>query len=189
MKKSKAKKQHRRPTALARTKNELLSVKMQLGNAQFNIQARDADIERLRAQLDVRTKEGHSLQETIAQKNAAIQVRDARIGEITAERDRVLRLVDQFTSVQITTHGTELRVSSNAASSPAALRSGQKDVVTKADPVVTAAAQEEKRREEVAKAYRSSIFTGVAKRAEPEREVMVDLGTISKRLFPNLFPR
>jgi hypothetical protein len=169
VKKAKAKKPTK-PNALKRTKLALIAAQAQLGSLQFTLQSRELAITRANEATAQKQREVESLSETVSQKNAAISLRDARIGEITAERDRILHLVNQFTSVQITTHGTELKIGT-APSAPNLLRSGTV-LSVKADAVVNASAQEEKRREDVAQAYRSSIRTGIAKRPlapAPER--------------------
>lgn len=44
----------------------------------------------------------------IVQRDAEIRLRDSYLAEARAERDRLIRMVDQFTSVSIVAHGATL---------------------------------------------------------------------------------
>lgn len=59
--------------------------------------------------------------EVLAQQAAVLRLRDERIVDLTNERNRIVRLVDQFTSVQIVGHGMQVSASIGT-SSPDKLR-------------------------------------------------------------------
>lgn len=107
-------------------KRALVRVQAQLAQAhnnhEFRAQRATEDAQRAAQAIADKQKAIAARDETIAQRDAVIRLRDERIGDLTNERNRIVRIVDQFTSVQILSHGTELRVSSGAPSAPAALR-------------------------------------------------------------------
>ena len=91
-------------------------------NLDYRGQRATEDAQRAAQALADKQKAIAARDEVIAQKDAVIRLRDERIVDLTNERNRIVRIVDQFTSVQITSHGTEMRVSSSATSTPDKLR-------------------------------------------------------------------
>lgn len=81
--------------------------------------ARTVEMERQRNRLDEETKRNATviadLRSTVARKDEIIQTKNETITALQGERDRILRVVDQLTSVSITSLG-------GTTSEPRALR-------------------------------------------------------------------
>lgn len=105
---------HKKPSALNRAKLLLVQAQGQTFQAENRVKSLTGETERNA--------------KTIADKNEAIAKRDEKIAllaqnvsDVKAERDRLIRMVDQFTSVQIIGHGQTLATVMNV-SVPGGLR-------------------------------------------------------------------
>lgn len=63
---------------------------------------------RLKEQLDQKDKRDNDRLMTLQAKDEYIRAKDTKIAEVTAERDRLVRVIDQFTSISITPLGANL---------------------------------------------------------------------------------
>ena len=96
----------------------------QQSNHEFRVERLGKEEAALRQTIADKQKAIVARDEAIAQRDATIRLRDERIVDLTNERNRIVHIVDQFTSVQITSHGTEMRVAAGTVATPDKLRLG-----------------------------------------------------------------
>lgn len=77
--------------------------------------------DRLKQELDLSSKRDADRLAAMAQKDDSISIAAERLAEARAERDRLVRMVDQFTSVSIIPHGANLALA-NVMNMPGQLR-------------------------------------------------------------------
>ena len=63
-------------------------------------------VARYQAAAELSTKRDADRLSAITQKDEAIALKTMKINDLTAERDRLIRMVDQFTSISINTNNT-----------------------------------------------------------------------------------
>lgn len=68
---------------------------------------------RLKEQSDQKDRRDDDRMKTLMAKDETIRLRDQKIGEVQLERDRLIRMVDQFTSISITPLGTNVSLADN----------------------------------------------------------------------------
>lgn len=73
---------------------------------EFQLVQEKSRADRLQGQLDQAAKRAADLMASIAQRDQTIQDKDKRLVDAVAERDRILRIVDQFTSISIVPLGS-----------------------------------------------------------------------------------
>lgn len=102
--------------------NALKRVKYQLHLAQLQATTAESRIHNLTTEAERAAQAMKDKNEAIAKRDESIRLLGLQVGAYQAERDRIVRIVDQFTSIQIIGHGQQLGVSSSASSSPGTLR-------------------------------------------------------------------
>lgn len=68
---------------------------------------------RLKDAADVSAKRDNDRLLAMERKDETIRLRDLKIAEVQSERDRLVRMVDQFTSISITPLGATVGLSDN----------------------------------------------------------------------------
>lgn len=85
-----------------------------------SLKAEQFKSQNLKSELDQAAKRDSDRLATISAREQVIASKEVKIADLVAERDRLIRMVDQFTSISIIPHGA--RVEPGAANLPATLR-------------------------------------------------------------------
>lgn len=78
-------------------------------NANLQLKAQAYQLKKVLEENERYTKTAAEQAQRIVQKDAEIRLRDGYVVEARSERDRIIRLVDQFTSISIVAQGSTLQ--------------------------------------------------------------------------------
>lgn len=116
----------RRPTALERAKQKLKDIEARLivvtSKAVDRDQMQEGRLLALQKEIDLKNLTIADKNLVITRRDETIQQRDSQINHMIRERDTIVRIVDQFTSIQITPLGTTTNNLGTNQSTPAELR-------------------------------------------------------------------